>query len=53
MIDNETLIFILFLAVSILSAICVSILDSRNYWRKKWEEDEEYILVNIRGKNDK
>lgn len=53
MIDNETLILILFLLINILTSICLGLLDSRNYWRRKWEEDEEYILINIRGNNDK
>lgn len=53
MIDNETLILIMYLIISILSGVCISLLDSRNYWRKKWEEDEEWILNHIRGNNDK
>ncbi len=49
---NENLILVLFIITNILTGICIGLLDSRNYWRKKWEEDEEYILINIRGKND-
>ena len=50
---NETLIIILFLIINVLSGVCLGLLDSRNYWRKQWEKDEEYIIKNIRGKNDK
>ena len=52
MIDNETLIVIMYLIIITLTNVCISLLESRNYWRKKWEEDEEYIINNIRGKND-
>lgn len=47
--SNETLIILLFFITNILTGICLGLLDSRNYWRKKWEKDEEYILNNLRG----
>lgn len=50
--SNETLILILFLIVNILTGACIGLLDSRNYWRKQWEKDEEFILKNIRKEND-
>lgn len=38
MISNETLIVILFFVVNILTACVFGLLDSRNFWRKKYEE---------------
>lgn len=37
--DNETLIIILFIVTNFLSAICITLLDSRNYWREKWKRE--------------
>ena len=38
MISNETLILILFLLINILTGCIFGLLDSRNFWRKKYEE---------------
>lgn len=39
--DNETLIIILFFITNILTAICLGLLDSRNFWRDKWKKEIE------------
>lgn len=38
MISNEALILILYFIVNILTGVCIGLLDSRNFWKKKWEE---------------
>ena len=53
MLDKDGLIVILWIIVNILTGIIWGLMDSRNYWKKKWEQDEEDILLYIRGQNDK
>lgn len=36
--SNETLIFILYIIITFCTGIIFGLLDSRNFWRKKWEE---------------
>ena len=50
--SNETLIVILFIATNILSGVCIGLLDSRNFWRRKWEEDEDYITYHWGDKHE-
>ena len=41
---STDLIIILFLIVNVQTGIIMSLLDSRNYWRKKWNEKERRKL---------
>lgn len=48
MISNDTLILILFLLINIQTGIIMGLLDSRRFWRRKYDE-EVLFNENIRS----